>query len=583
MKRIISAILCVVMLLCILPMSVFAQDKATPLILVQGYSGPSLFYDLGGENEHQVWGINMDDLKKIVIARIPELAGGLAGAAFGDYERLVKVVGEAGVELLEPLRCNPDGSSKYDLSVYPEGAANTRASVLKAKGEDKYIAEKEISADLIERIGAENHFTFTEDWRMGQVENAAKLDKFIQEVKELTGSRKVNLYGLSHGGQLTATYLYYYGAKGDVDRAIMDAPAIGGTQLVVDLFEGNIHFDVATLIEYVEIGFRKEYEYEWLVEAFGFDRLNQAFNDIIHQYLLDIVINFGSVWDFVPLDKYEEFKAKYLDPVENAELIAKSDEMHYNAMAHMSEGLKRAQDAGTKIAIIANTERDIDASCAYLPENTWFVNGQFHGMCPWDRYTRNFYLTFFFTDRVTDVYSDPEFPQFNLGQNPANGLYVKFDKSPSGFHTSKDTALTIESLSEQYDTEIISVKADGMDVDLSAKNGTVLKVGENCKIDFKKHSLPKSTEPFTVTVVYSLKNGQVPFVKSRTFTFTAMSDSEYDNYVFLSGKKNTPGSASNGGGKTPLTPQTGAPIAVSAITLLAGAAMLPIAGKKRKK
>ena len=112
MKRIISAILCAVMLLCILPMSVFAQDKATPLILVQGYSGPSLFYDLGGENEHQVWGINMDDLKKIVIARIPELAGGLAGAAFGDYERLVKVVGEAGVELLEPLRCNPDGTSK---------------------------------------------------------------------------------------------------------------------------------------------------------------------------------------------------------------------------------------------------------------------------------------------------------------------------------------------------------------------------------------------------------------------------------------------------------------------------------------
>jgi len=47
----------------------------------------------------------------------------------------------------------------------------------------------------------------------------------------------------------------------------------------------------------------------------GFDRLNQAFNDIIHQYLLDIVINFGSVWDFVPPDKYEEFKAKYLDPV----------------------------------------------------------------------------------------------------------------------------------------------------------------------------------------------------------------------------------------------------------------------------
>ena len=63
-----------------------------------------------------------------------------------------------------------------------------------------------------------------------------------------------------------------------------------------------------------------------------------------------------------PLDKYEEFKAKYLDPVENAELIAKSDEMHYNAMAHMSEGLKRAQSAGTRIAIVANTGHDIGTS-----------------------------------------------------------------------------------------------------------------------------------------------------------------------------------------------------------------------------
>ena len=60
MKRIISAILCVVMLLCILPMSVFAQDKATPMIHVQGYSGPSLCLDLGGEYEQQVWGIIMD-------------------------------------------------------------------------------------------------------------------------------------------------------------------------------------------------------------------------------------------------------------------------------------------------------------------------------------------------------------------------------------------------------------------------------------------------------------------------------------------------------------------------------------------
>ena len=134
-------------------------------------------------------------------------------------------------------------------------------------------------------------------------------------------------------------------------------------------------------------------------------------------------------------------------------MIAKSDELRYNSKAQMREGLQSAKNEGTKISIIANTEhdigtstgvnsdyiidvhsasgaycapfgekfpadykkqntvcndpthwhispeRDIDASCAYLSENTWFVNGQIHGMCPRDRYTRNFYLTFIFTDR----------------------------------------------------------------------------------------------------------------------------------------------------------------------------------------
>ena len=639
MKRFFAVILAVVILVCAVPSGVFAAQKdVNPLIILQGYSGPQLFYDLGGENEHQVWGPNMDDLKQIVIERIPELAGGLGGAAFGDFDLLVKTVGEGALELLEYVRCNPDGSSKYDLSVYPEGAAATRASTLLETGEDNYIAERPLAEDFMSEIGAENLFTFTVDWRMGQVENAAKLDKYIQEVKALTGSDKVNIYALSHGGQLGAVYLYYYGEKADVERIILNVPAIGGTQLVYDLMMGNGKFDIAALIEFVEIGFRNEDEWEWLVEAFGFERLNEAFYRLLQEYFLDIVIYWGSIWDFIPLDKYDEVKSKFLDPEENAQIIAKSDELHYNAMAHMSEGLKRAQDAGINIAIMSNTGRDIatstgvnsdyiidvhsssgsncapysesfptdyeplkitcsdsthrhispdrsiDATCAYLPDNTWFINGQYHGQSNWDRYTRSFYMEFLFGDSITDIYSNPDYPQFETAQNPADGLYVKFDATPSGFHTSKDTKLLIESLSEQYDTEILKIEASGADIIFKGANGLVLKPGESAEIEFENRTLPDSSNPFTLTVTYSLKNKKVPFIKTKTFSFTAMSDEEYDRYIFLSGRKDSAAPVNgNPVEESVLSPETGLESGLTAAAALAMGSCLLVVTAKRKK
>jgi hypothetical protein len=62
----------------------------------------------------------------------------------------------------------------------------------------------------------------------------------------------------------------------------------------------------------------------------------------------------------------------------------------------------------------------IDASTAYMPDNTWFVNGLFHGMTYWDYYSRELMTTLLLTDRITDVYSDPKFPQFKDTTNPSS-------------------------------------------------------------------------------------------------------------------------------------------------------------------
>ena len=62
--------------------------------------------------------------------------------------------------------------------------------------------------------------------------------------------------------------------------------------------------------------------------------------------------------------------------------------------------------------------REIDASSAYLPENTWFVEGQYHGQYFYEEYTRSLVTKLLFTDEIKDVHSSKAFPQFEFSNNP---------------------------------------------------------------------------------------------------------------------------------------------------------------------
>ena len=64
---------------------------------------------------------------------------------------------------------------------------------------------------------------------------------------------------------------------------------------------------------------------------------------------------------------------------------------------------------------------EIDASYCYLPDNTWFVDGLYHGMTFNEDYTRELAIRLLLTDELTDVFTDPAFPQFRASANMANG------------------------------------------------------------------------------------------------------------------------------------------------------------------
>ncbi len=573
-KRILAFLLSAVMVVCIVPSYVGAVDEEyDPVIILQGYSGPQLYF----ENGERAWGINTDRLAEAVIEAIPKIVFGAVLNTLGYSGMIDSTLEALADEFLGPIEMNKDGSSVNKLSPYPTGIYETSYASFVERDEEYCLAEPLISKDIIEYVGADRYFTFVWDWRQSQVDSAAQLREYIKQVKAYTGSDKIDIYSLSHGGQLCATYLFYYGTDGDVDNAVLNVPAIGGSSITSDLLYGeSINFDFKDICTFAQIGLRSELEIQDLVGALIPPEINGLMLKMAKKYLYKYIKYIGSVWDLVPASDYDALKKMYLDETESAALIAKSDEMHYNVMKNMGEGLRRAQAAGVDISIMTSTGHrlgsgaeensdyivntsgssgafcakvgstfapdytplctvcsnpehyhispafDVDASCAYLPENTWFINEQFHGQVHWDSHSHDLFMKLLLTDDLPDVWADKEFPQFWSSSNPADTIFFGFDNSRWGYLDSGDSALIINNTSEKYAVRILGVQCDGSDIDFNFKPVKVA-CGDSTAISFAGSPSLKNRSQVTVTVRFLQLSG-IPAVKSRSLTFTSFTE-----------------------------------------------------------
>ena len=582
MKKLISVILCFAMLisLCSVAASGLEADAKIseyPVIMVPGYSSTNLFVkNEDGSMGEKLWGIGVDDIVPLVLQHIAEIGIGLGKAVFNDPQYLADLVGENIVGLLGQLACNDDGSSVYESRVmFPTAAESNSAVMYEEYGNYvDYQFETDIMGVVRGYIGAEKIFNFNVDFRMGAEYCADQLDRYIQEVKEYCNCDKVNIISISHGGQVTGTYLVKYGYKQDVDNAVMTVPALAGAGVVYDLLGENISFDELNLIYFLENGLVLEDDYHWLVEAQQLGFLDAVLNLLV-PYLFEVGGNWGSLWDFCPTEVYEEMKDKWLDDEKNAVLIAKSDKMHYELMPKLATELQKCNDEyGMNVSIIAGTDINmttgkaingdgiihtasatgatvapfgerfadgytqindcdgkykvspamtVDASTAYLPDNTWFVEGMFHGMMFWDDYTKELMMILALTDDITDVYSDPAYPQFHESTNADYAVWCAFDNSVEGYVSSEDSKLVITNLSKKnHDIILMGITADGVDLDfdLNLKN-KIIKAGESKEYTFTGDIPECSAKRISITLTYAAIGSLTP-LGQRTMSFTVM-------------------------------------------------------------
>lgn len=362
-KRILSVILAAVMLLgcASAAFAVYGCNCGTsPLIVVSGMAAWPLVQDEGTENEKQVFAPDTESILKLV----GEIAGPLALFAVNkDYNKLGDSLIPAVKELLEPLACNADGSSKYNITtnIYPESMENYPEF---ANNTEFTANEPAVVREAVEKIGADHVYYFNYDWRLDPMDHAKELRKYVEKAKAETGHDKVNLAGASMGGTIIASYLAMYGSD-DIDNFTMLSSAFTGTSIVGNLYNGRLEINKDGLVRILK-------------EVVGVEAVNILFDALDKAGVFDILVNFADslfanlqdriydevfqdtfitmpgIWDLIALEDYEDAKAYLLDPRTDANLIARVDNYHYNVQAKLPELLKEAMENGVKVNVVSH-------------------------------------------------------------------------------------------------------------------------------------------------------------------------------------------------------------------------------------
>lgn len=556
MKKITAAVLCAVMMLQMLAVCASAENKNDdPIILVSGFLCSQLFKDYGTDSEEKVWVMKADKITDSIGSDLRRFFKGFASLAAGDTEKFGISLGEGAGEVLEDLRCNPDGSSAYNVTHYPNDPATSSVAYMIENGLEKKMYEVNFCKHLAGLADASEIYCFQYDSRLDAVTLAGSLNEFIEEVKAYTGSEKVRIFCLSFGGLITSSYLYIYGDS-SVSKLIMSVPALGGTNIPDKLFRGDIDFPVEDIASFFETILGGQSDASRLFEASEFNAMNAVFSSA-GDGMCEPLKYWGSIWSLCSADLYDELKADFLDPVLNKVLIEKTDKVHYEIMPAIPQMLRNAQTHGIEVAILCGTgsgivtggslngdvilpagavsgatcaplgqrfadgykgvktscsdpahnhispSMEVDASSAYLPENTWFIEKQYHGQYYYEEYTRSLVTKLLLTDEIKDIYSSPDYPQFEYSNHSTRNIHVKFDSSSTGYLSSEDNSLIVKNVSENNIIKILSVHFDGAQLDFDVSDSGFLKAGESAAIPFEGEipSVGPSASELTVSYV----------------------------------------------------------------------------------
>ena len=517
-KKIMALALVFVMIFSTIPMASALRRDLYPVVMVSGFGATTLAID--GE---AVFPPSMDKITDAL--GIEEFSTESLSALFSKFtEDTVAEISKLVAEIIEPMRMNPDGTSYYDVKPIISGAENTSLADFKDNDMLSYVpytgSEFLDMESIGDKVGDNNVFNFMYDWRLDYDETATQLKEYIDDVLEITGAERVNLYSISQGSLVVGQYLYKYAELGQTHNVVFDTPVLGGTNFAADCLDRRpLELKLDYVLAIVADVLHTELDLASLSGILeNIDIIPEAIEYGRTDLILPAIKTCPAFHQMVPISEFPAIRRARLDPVENAAVISMVERFQRGFMSNITETFERATENGSVVSIKASTgfplctntdtysdlivdmeyscgaicapygetfpedyeqavdtgrnhispDRTIDLSAGYWPDRTWVLNGLTHGAPEWCPESLSLLTDLLLTDKIKDAYSHFEHPQFFESAAPTAKVRLNFENTNCSF-------LYAEEIGEESSIKVTNTsKEDTIIVaGLSSKTGTV--------------------------------------------------------------------------------------------------------------
>ena len=449
-------------------------DRDTPVIIVHGMSQNNTYIlDDNGERIKDDsgklstgWPLQIDVGALIKTALVP-----LLGAIFTRRDSgLAEALYQAAFNALPNIHKDNEGNYIKNVEV---PCYEMPMSELPEDVKEEYYKFLPIQ-ELGEIVGEDDVYYFGYD-SIGDVQKETqKLHHYIHDVVlPQTGATQIKLCHISLGGTIAVNYLDKYPEDYSlIKKIVFVVPAIDGSNIIGDLFTGNISvfYDDNDLYENLMVTLMGEtplaYIINMLLRLVPDNVLKAALKRLVEGVVEVAARPTTMLWALCPTEYYEEARRIWLEDEKFAKIAAEVDDF-MEARANFEENLFALRETGTQLYDVAcydvplfplckdykktNADRVIhaaspamgatfadlgttlgegyeaagtycndpshnhlspdgvvDATTGLLPCTTWYFEGQAHELLPHNDVALKLSIRLMTDNNMVDVYSNPE-------------------------------------------------------------------------------------------------------------------------------------------------------------------------------
>lgn len=233
-------------------------------------------------------------------------------------------------------------------------------------------------------------YTVTYDWRLDPFETARYLNDYINRVKEITGSGKVDIVCRCLGVNIFLAYVVQYGSD-SINKCIMYAGGLRGFEYCGALFSGQVEVDSDSLERYVNSSMSGDDDTQRILKAvvqvantsfmlkWGvkevMDFYEKIYENVTPRLLRESHGSFPSYWSMVPVEYYDAAKELNFgkEPEKYAGMIEKCDRYHNEVAMHVDDLINGMIENGVEVYNVAKygfQHIPINRGSEYQSDNT---------------------------------------------------------------------------------------------------------------------------------------------------------------------------------------------------------------------